>query len=173
MPSVALYRCPASAVPAGAPVLLASAEEAPLPLTACTGLRGGGINRLFGRFSFVGAYHPPTGTAWAWKVYEPRIVRGRGRPPMPAAGAGDGAPRQPDGGEDRAAELGAGKKRDSEAVPETLQDVSTGSTLQPNDHGTHTSGGAAGTSVLHEQLTHLTTVVQQLVQASVRWSRGK
>lgn len=70
-----------AAVPAGAPQLLAMDGSA-LPHKACTGLGGGGTN-LYGPFAFVGAYHPPTGTAWAWKVYDPLPVRERTvRPPL-------------------------------------------------------------------------------------------
>lgn len=60
-------------MPEGSPQLRATDGSA-FPVEACTGLGGGGVNRVFGRFSFIGVYHPPTGTAWAWKVYDPPAV---------------------------------------------------------------------------------------------------
>ena len=73
----------------------------PFPHSACVGISGGGYNgALRRRFTFHGAYHPPSGTAWAYKIYDappegataaPTSTVKTPKAPKPAAGgSGDG-----------------------------------------------------------------------------------
>jgi hypothetical protein len=55
------------APPPDAPQITLPGSSSPLPPSALVGMKGHG--RYLGRaYTWTGAYHPPTGTAWAFKV---------------------------------------------------------------------------------------------------------
>ena len=75
-----------------APVITDPVSGAPIPASATVNLSGGGWNSaLKKRYALVGAFHPPSGMAWAYKVFDtPHAAPGG---PKAAGGATAGGKR--------------------------------------------------------------------------------